>query len=136
MSLSVFHRLLVLALAAWMSLCCCEKRILADCFGGVPSAAPNCCAADCCVQHEEPAQTREVPDDGHGSCCADGCCTKAAPDAPEWNFRLDLIGAPLLPILALTAHDAGCGQVLPREDLTAGEPPPRLALIISRRLRI
>jgi hypothetical protein len=135
-SLRVFHRLLVLALAAWMSLCCCEKRILAECLEESPAAAPSCCSAGCCMQPEESGQSRETPDDGHGSCCADGCCTKAAPDAPTWSLSLDLIGSPLLPTLAATADTPRCGHEPPCEDFTEGEPPPRLALIISRRLRI
>jgi len=129
------HRLLVCALAAWMTLCCCEKRILADCLGETP-AASSCCGGSCCAEPEQPDEPREAPVDDHATCCADGCCTKAAPDAPSWSLGLDLIGVPQLPLLASPGREARCMHEPPYEDLTAGEPPPRLALIISRRLRI
>jgi hypothetical protein len=42
----------------------------------------------------------------------------------------------MLAVLAVCDATLGCARDLAHEDRTVGEPPPRLALLISRRLRI
>lgn len=134
-------RLLVLALAAWMSFCCCEKRMIAHAVVGVAGAAPSCCERDCCTEKAE-----DAGDDCCGApsghehekpgCCADGCCAKAAPVVASFTLDLDQIGAALPPSFEQIAFEPTAGRVLSHEDRAVGEPPPRLALVISRRLRI
>ena len=115
-----------------MSLCCCEKRILAHAIEGTGPTPRPCCADDCC-------QGGGDSDDGgqdHPRNCSDGCCVKSCAAAPSFVPAIDAIGA-VMPLLSAPAHDGlGCGRALSHEDRTAGEPPPRLALVISRRLRI
>lgn len=140
-----FHRLLVLVLAAWVSLCCCEKRMLADAIGGYAGAARSCCERDCCCDDDaagdatgdatEGGGDREQ-DHGKQGCCADGCCAKAAPSSASFALDFDRIGCALPPSFGPGAPVLEAGRVLSHEDRAVGEPPPRLGLIISRRLRI
>lgn len=133
---TAIRRVLVCALAAWMTLCCCEKRILAHSIDASADAHRSCCAESCCSD--------EGDGDSHGksdgdSCCSDGCCTKAAFAAPVFSPDIDTIGLQLPASLhASELQDDGsvAGRLLTHEDRSAGEPPPRLALVISRRLRI
>ena len=125
------HRLLVLALPAWMSLCCCEKRILAHALESADAAPRACCADDCCSGGERGGDQQDHPRN-----CSDGCCVKSCAAAPAFVPALDAIGTDIPLLSAPAADDVGCGRTLSHEDRTAGEPPPRLALVISRRLRI
>ena len=131
------QRVLVLALAAWMSLCCCEKRILAHAFDSAPEVTRSCCSSGCCAAAEDDrSHDADPPHERTDACCADGCCAKAFAAASVFVPAVDLIGAPLPPEVCAVDPCIGCGRVLSHEDRTAGEPPPRLALLISRRLRI
>lgn len=144
--------LLVLALAAWMTFCCCEKRILAHgleldaaaATGEAGAVVPSCCAGHCCggdadSTDAEDGSTDGDSEDGHGrpGRCSDGCCTKSAAAAPPFSLDLDLVGAPLPPSVAAIEPALDLvGRMVAFDDLSPGEPPPRLALVISRRLRI
>jgi len=130
-----FQHLLVLCLAAWMSMCCCEKRMLAQAFADAPEAAPSCCGGSCCGNDGD-AQPSTDRDHRQGGCCADGCCAKAAPHAPSFDVAVDAVGVPMLAVLVVREATVGCARELAYEDGSVGEPPPRLALLISRRLRI
>ena len=84
--------LLVFAFAAWMSLCCCEKRILAHAFDSAPqSSVPSCCAEHCCADDaserdgDSNRDNRESHDSSQPRNCADGCCVKGATAAPVLN---------------------------------------------------
>ncbi|MEY5061926.1 MAG: hypothetical protein RIS45_1847 [Planctomycetota bacterium] len=129
--------ILTVAFAAWMSLCCCEKRILAHAFDAPTDASsPACCAKGCCAD-ELPLQDGDSDDANQPRNCADGCCTKGAIAVPSFTLDLDLVGSPLPPAADCRAWEIECaGHPLAHEDRAVGEPPPRLALIISRRLRI
>lgn len=120
-------------------MCCCEKRILAQAFAGAPEAAPSCCGGSCCGDEasDQDADSRDRDGDHRpGGCCRDGCCAKSAPHAFVFDLALDAIGTPMPAMLV--AHDVEfrCDRALAHEDRAVGEPPPRLALLISRRLRI
>lgn len=136
--------LLVFAFAAWMSLCCCEKRILAHAFDSAPqSSVPSCCAEHCCADDaserdgDSNRDNRESHDSSQPRNCADGCCVKGATAAPVFVLDLDLVGCPLPPSIARDLVPANlAGRALAHDDRAVGEPPPRLALVISRRLRI
>jgi hypothetical protein len=129
--------LLVLTFAVWMTLCCCEKRMLAAAFAPTDDGVPACCADHCCAQPDDALDPDESDRDAHPRTCADGCCTKAATFVPPFVPDLDLVGAPLPPALGVVLRDEPrAGRVLAHENHSGGEPPPRLALIISRRLRI
>lgn len=134
--------LLVFAFAAWMSLCCCEKRILAHAFeGSTQNAAPSCCAKHCCADEAPSQDGGEHSSNHHDSSqprnCADGCCVKGATAAPVFVLDLDLVGSPIPPSIVRLAVQADlAGRALAHDDRAVGEPPPRLALVISRRLRI
>jgi hypothetical protein len=133
------QHLIVLCLAAWMSMCCCEKRILAHAFAGAPEAAPSCCGGACCGDEAsvQGADSRHRGGDHRpGGCCADGCCAKAAPNASVFDLAVDAIGTPMLAVLVAHDVDPRCARAPAHEDRAVGEPPPRLALLISRRLRI
>jgi hypothetical protein len=135
---SLVHRVLIVAFAAWVSLCCCEKRILAQslCDDGeaARSSAPACCPSSCCESGDGDAPR---DDDGHPGNCADGCCRKTSASLPSWTVDIDAVGVPLLQCIAsMEAATDDAGRVLAHDDRTSGEPPPRLALVISRRLRI
>lgn len=125
------HRLLVLALAAWMSLCCCEKRILAHALECADEAPRACCADACCSSGERGEDQQDHPRN-----CSDGCCVKSCAAATPFVPAIDAIGVPLRVAVETDTHGLAFGRALSHEDRTAGEPPPRLALVISRRLRI
>jgi hypothetical protein len=135
---SLLHRTLTVAFAIWVSLCCCEKRILAQSLCDADDAArpslPSCCAGGCCVSDDGGASHEG---ERRPSSCADGCCRKSAATLPCWSVDVDAIGTPLHSCIGpgISAADAA-GRVLAHDDRTAGEPPPKLALVISRRLRI
>ena len=126
----------VLALAAWMSLCCCEKRILAHALDAPTARGHDCCARACCADDAGDAPSQRGGSDEHPANCADGCCAKSCSIAPPFVPDLDTIGAPVVPVLVHRDDTLEQGRALAHEDRTAGEPPPRLALVISRRLRI
>lgn len=133
---TAIRRVLVCALAAWMTLCCCEKRILAHSFDSSADAHRSCCADDCCSDEGGGDSHRKS---GGESSCSDGCCTKAAFAAPVFSPDIDTIGTQLpvsLHAPAATDDPAAAGRLLTHDDRSEGEPPPRLALVISRRLRI
>lgn len=129
------HRVLVLAFAAWMSLCCCEKRILAHAFDSAPEAARSCCSDGCCAKTSGGAPDQGDDAQQPGS-CSDGCCVKGWVATQVFTPELDTIGALMPPFAVESEPVVVCGRGLSHEDRTAGEPPPRLALLISRRLRI
>jgi hypothetical protein len=139
-----FQRLLVIVLAAWVSLCCCEKRMLADAIGGHAETARGCCERDCCGDDDDKVTDdathrgsgNHEQDHGKPGCCADGCCAKAAPSSASFTLDFDQIGCALPPSFEPCAPMPTAGRVLSHEDRAVGEPPPRLGLIISRRLRI
>lgn len=138
---SAVDRILVCALAAWMSLCCCEKRILAHAFDAAEARTQGCCAGGCCADAAAAGLEKEQARDDRAtprpvSCCADGCCTKAAFATDCFTPAVDTIGAALPTSVVLPARLAEPGRILAHEDRAAGEPPPRLALVISGRLRI
>ena len=62
--------------------------------------------------------------------------TEAAEVAVVVDVAVDVVGVPMLAVLAVCDATLGCARDLAHEDRTVGEPPPRLALLISRRLRI
>ncbi|MFM2165349.1 MAG: hypothetical protein RL325_1786 [Planctomycetota bacterium] len=131
---NAMHRLLVCALAAWMTLCCCEKRILAHAFEASEETGSSCCGGSCCPDDDR-GDERDPP--ARSTCCADGCCTKASFAAPAFAPEVDAVGALLPGATAWDAtEEADAGRALAHEDRGVGEPPPRLALLISRRLRI
>jgi hypothetical protein len=127
-----------LAFAAWMTLCCCEKRILAQSFSdgdAAASAVPSCCAG--CERSEDKGDGPSEDSQGQPGNCADGCCRKWSATLPAWTCDVDTIGVPVAEFLAPPgARDDAAGRVLSHDDRCAGEPPPRLTLVISRRLRI
>ena len=159
---SAIRRVLVCALAAWMALCCCEKRLLAEQFGaGHDAAAASAASACCCCADRacgdaddatRPADGREDDPGDHESHprnCADGCCQKAAPHVTGFVPATDTVGAPLPDALLATepraastaasttaSSAAGPSARGPRSGESPGEPPPWLALLISARLRI
>jgi len=141
--LGTVERLLVCALAAWMSLCCCEKRMLAHAISPEPAVtAHSGCCSSCCEGASRPDgagsdSSSGSPNDHAGeSCCRDGCCQKAAVSAVSFSVGVDLIGSPLPPVEApREAIEPGRLEIA-HDDLSTGEPPPRLALVITRRLRI
>lgn len=125
------HRLLTFAFAAWMSLCCCEKRILAHAIEGEGRAAPSCCADACCAESGGGQDQNDHPRN-----CSDGCCVKTCHAPQPFMPDVDAVGAPMLAIPEFRHEQPRLGRLLAHDDRNAGEPPPRLALIISRRLRI
>ena len=156
---SAIRRVLVCAFAAWMALCCCEKRLLAEQFSGrdtAPAASACCCcggdrgsgAGDCDDARDGAAGQNEVgqdegtpaqhdrDDSDHPRNCSDGCCQKAAPQVECFTPDTDLIGAPLLAALQVDGHATPCHAPTARVGESPGEPPPWIALVISARLRI
>ncbi len=153
---SATHRLLVCAFAAWMMLCCCEKQLFAGLFShDAASATSSCCSNARChageesddfgVEFGEDADDDAATDDEEksnhsrkeSSCCEGGCCAKFSATIAPFVLAIDVIGAPLAATL-LVDRDANTSvhvDVSTHRDSDA-DPPPRLALIISARLRI
>ncbi len=144
---TLMHRVLVCALAAWMVLCCCEKRILAASLA--PTDAPtqsrerSCCISNnCCESSTQDASTTSDDCGGsgersnHDRSCAGGCCNKAAFTIPPFELTVDCIGTVLIAPLNLEPVTTSFTAAEIRVNASDGEPPPRLALLISARLRI
>ncbi len=140
----LIHSLFVCALAAWMTLCCCEKRMLAAEILGesVTASSSSCCDDDsdkpaCCRSARSHERSREHD----RSCCKDACCMKAAFEAPPMHIGVDAIGV-ALPLTMTMTMDADALvatafiATLPAFDRSDGEPPPRLGLLTTARLRV
>ena len=146
----LIHSLLVCALAAWMTLCCCEKRMLAaEILGNATASEDDCCSGaphdddgrdgderasgDCCSKKHRSSDSS----DHDRGCCKDDCCKKASFQAPPLHIGVDTIGVALPATNDVDAF--GAALRLPTRamfDRSDGEPPPRLGLITTARLRI
>ncbi|MFM7050909.1 MAG: hypothetical protein ACKOYN_02075 [Planctomycetota bacterium] len=134
----------VAALAAWILLCCCERRIYADTLLGALGAglarcaeadrpAPACCSH--CASEEgggpngDPDHPPELP------CCGNGCCDKAAAPAVDFVIAIDTVGVAV-------EFATPIGAMAPAPDRARGvrdghcRPPPWRVLIETARLRI
>lgn len=144
------RRLATIALAAWVVLCCCERRIYAEVLLGFEAhgcSSQGCCAADtapppCCAHcaSERDDSRQPSPCDDHeptdGSCCSEGCCDKSAAPVCAFTPAIDAIGAPLPTTLepGAACEPAPCAPA--DDDGDRCRPPPWRVLIDTARLRI
>ena len=136
----LIHSLFVCALAAWMTLCCCEKRMLvAEVLGETAAASRDACCDDdsdkpaCC----RTARSNERSREHDRNCCKDACCMKAAFEAPPMHIDVDAIGVALPITMDVDARVASAFVAAqPAFDRSDGEPPPRLGLLTTARLRV
>lgn len=145
-SAAAIRFLLVVALAAWTTLCCCERRALADAIFGSPasgatsSTTPEGCESRCCgdcSSADRMDETDEPADAPHErGCCDDGCCLKATTPPTHLELVADPVGREipsdgwtLAPQARETARAAPFGDDEVR-------PPPWRILVVSARLRI
>ena len=113
----------VLMLAAWISMCCCDRRALAELIfppvdGASAAGVDSCCAAaiPSCCSAAKPSTTRppccqgdtdsdsccsessnESSDDDapKSNCCTGACCVKLSIVQPPIHVPVDCIGAAL-----------------------------------------
>lgn len=147
---AAIRRLVTTALAAWVVLCCCERRIYAEVLLGVDAqgcAAQGCCVAEvapppccahCAAESDGPEEAAPCEDEPptDGSCCSDGCCDKSAAPASTFTVALDAIGAPLPTTLELVPTSETAASAPAHGDRDRCRPPPWRVLIDSARLRI
>jgi hypothetical protein len=133
-------------------LCCCEKQLFAGLFADHSAAAvSSCCSNSRChaedenddfgVDTDDDSATNDVENKSNSrkpsSCCQGGCCAKSAATIAPFVPVIDVIGVPLAASLVFDG-DAIASTVTDRSSIrdSDADPPPRLALIISARLRI
>ena len=131
---AAIRRLVTTALAAWVVLCCCERRIYAEVLLGVD--AHGCAAQGCCV-----AEVAPPPCCAHCAAESDGPeeaapCDKSAAPASTFTVALDAIGAPLPTTLELVLTCETAASAPAHGDRDRCRPPPWRVLIDSARLRI
>ena len=146
----------VFAFAAWMTLCCCERKAIAEWIGfAVPSS--SCCASsnDAAEESELPpccrsthcADTESAPTDApmpHGLCDAQGCCDRFSGPMTSLDVPTDQVGVELTwrcdftasAVSTLVALEQANPPPILRELARLINPPPKLLLLISRRIRI
>ncbi|MSR40409.1 MAG: hypothetical protein EXS10_00685 [Phycisphaerales bacterium] len=148
----------IFAFAAWMTLCCCERRVLAEWFGfQMPSSScctstdsaasatvielPACCANKHCADEAAEAETPAHPE----GCCTDkGCCDRFSGPITYFDVPTDQVGADIASHAEMWAMIPSLATVLEcehpppwiRECAALAAPPPRLLLVLSRRIRI
>lgn len=140
----IIRSTLVTALAAWMLLCCCERRIYADTLLGAlgatdaacataEAAAPACCPG--CAGGDEGRRDGRSEGEPEPPCCGNGCCDKAAAPAPDLAPAVDTVGVAIAVPHAAASHVARPGMPRAVRDGRC-RPPPWRTLIETARLRI
>ena len=146
----------VFAFAAWMTLCCCERKAIAE-WIGFASPSSSCCASsnDAAEESELPpccrsthcADTESAPTDApmpHGLCDAQGCCDRFSGPMTSLDVPTDQVGVELTwqcdftasAVSTLVALEQANPPPILRELARLISPPPKLLLLISRRIRI
>ena len=146
----------VFAFAAWMTLCCCERKAIAE-WIGFASPSSSCCASsnDAAEESELPpcclsthcADTESAPTDApmpHGLCDAQGCCDRFSGPMTSLDVPTDQVGVELTwqcdftasAVSTLVALEQANPPPILRELARLISPPPKLLLLVSRRIRI
>lgn len=146
----------VFAFAAWITLCCCERKAIAEWIGfAVPSSSccassneaaeeseiPPCCRSADCAKEESPPKDATTP---HGSCTMQGCCDRFSGPMTSLDVPTDQVGVELTwqcdftasTVSTLVALEQSNPPPILRELARLISPPPKLLLLISRRIRI
>jgi hypothetical protein len=140
---SLIHRIFIFTLAGWMLLCCCDKKLLASAIADEPGSARACCQDTCCKQSPSSDDSRPA-DQGQREAparrCTDGCCNKICCVSAPFEVDVDTIGTlplfAMLPKIGVDSVAAAVEVARSRFNRSDGEPPPRLVLILSARIRI
>lgn len=142
---------LVLALGAWISMCCCDRRAIAELFLATDAATlaiettnetlPPCCAKAHCGQ--DASQQRDTNDPAQHSPghCNGACCVKLNIAHPQPDLTPDSIGAALDAASLLNGTIVTLARDMRQDPLVEfnrsdGEPPPRHRLVITARFLI
>ena len=146
----------VFAFAAWITLCCCERKAIAEWIGfAVPSSSccassneaaeeseiPPCCRSADCAKEESPPKDATTP---HGSCTMQGCCDRFSGPMTSLAVPTDHVGVELTwqfdftasAVSTLVALEQANPPPILRELARLISPPPKLLLLVSRRIRI
>ncbi len=140
---SLIHRIFIFTLAGWMLLCCCDKKLLASAIANEPATARSCCQDSCCKQTSGSDDAR-ASDQGRREAparrCTDGCCNKICFVSLPFEVDVDKIGTlplfAMFPEIGVDSVAAAVEVARSRFNRSDGEPPPRLVLILSARIRI
>ena len=120
-------RLLVVLLAAWLPMCCCQIRHLSAAIAGgttdgialvcADAAAPGCCCSK--AARDGTDETDAPAPEG----CGKSCCIKGSTLTWDWAPPVDTIGLPML----FTAVEADRPILASVEAVPAPRPPPLTA---------